>query len=101
MFAPKIKCKLALALLVSLSVLCGCAHQYLLSLDDGDQILSRNKPKRYGNLYQFMGNDGVEHVIPQARVTRIRPVTIPKEEQAPVSTPKPKQPRHWYFLWLH
>ena len=42
-------------LLVSLAVLCGCAHHYLMKLSDGDQIISISKPKLQGTNYDFVG----------------------------------------------
>jgi hypothetical protein len=100
MCAPSIKHKLALPLLVSLAVLCGCAHQYLLRISDGDQIISLSRPKLQGTNYYFTGGDGVEHVIPQSRVVKIKSVSVVKEEEKPLPPAKPKKPKHWYFLWL-
>jgi hypothetical protein len=100
MCAPRIKRELALTLLVSLAVLCGCAHQYLVKLSDGDQIISLNKPKLQETSYHFTDGEGVECVIPQSRVLKIETVSVVKEEQKPPSTARPKKPKHWYFLWL-
>jgi hypothetical protein len=96
-----LKRKLALTLLLSLSVLCGCAHEYLLVLKNGDQIISLTKPKPQGASYYFKDSTGEEHVIAQSRVVKIKPISVVKEEeQKPPSPPQSKQPRHWYFLWL-
>jgi hypothetical protein len=100
MCAPRIKLKLALTLLVSLAVLCGCAHQYLMKLSNGDQVISLSKPKLQGTNYLFTGGEGVGYVIPQSRVVKIVAVSVVKEEQKPLSPAKPKKPKHWYFLWL-
>jgi hypothetical protein len=100
MCAPRIKRKLALTLLVSLAVLCGCAHQYLMKLSNGDQIISLSKPKLQGTSYHFTDGEGVECVIPQGRVAKIETVSVVKEEKKPLSPAKPKKPKHWYFLWL-
>jgi hypothetical protein len=100
MCAPRIKLKLALTLLVGLAVLCGCAHQYLMKLSNGDQVISLSKPKRQGTNYLFTGREGVGYVIPQSRVVKITTVSVVKEEQKPLSPAKPKKPKHWYFLWL-
>ena len=59
MSAPRIYRQLAFTLLVTLVVLCGCAHQYLLNLRNGDQILSTSKPNPQGANYHFTGRDGV------------------------------------------
>ena len=57
--APRITRILALTLLVSVVVPCGCAHQYLMKLSNGDQIISLSKPKLQGTNCYFTGGDGV------------------------------------------
>lgn len=103
MCAPilKLKRKLALALLLSLTVLCGCAHQYLLELNNGSQVIARSKPKPQGTSYYFTDTSGEEHLIPQNRVVKIKTISVVNETQkAPSSPAKPKKARHWYLLWL-
>lgn len=90
-------------LLLSLAGLCGCAHEYLMKLNNGDQIISVSKPKLQGASYHFTDQMGGQHVIPQSRVVKIRAVSVVPEEEkpgAPESLAKPKKPKHWYFLWL-
>ena len=91
---------LALTLLVSLVVLSGCAHHYLMKLSNGDQTISVSKPKLQGTNYLFTGRDGVGHVIPRSRVVKIKTISAEEQEETPVSSPKPSKPKHWYFLWL-
>lgn len=100
MYVTRSKCRLALTLLLSLSVLSGCAHDYLITLDNGDQVLSLSKPKRHGDHYRFTGDDGVGCVIPEKRVLKVRAVSLPQEEHAPPTPTAPQRPRHWYLLWL-
>ena len=100
MTAPRIQLKLALTLLVSQALLCGCAHQYLIKLNNGDQILAFSKPERQGDSYQFKDELGVKHSVPQNRVVKIKSVSVVREEAKPPAPPKPIKPRHWYFLWL-
>ena len=100
MCAPRIKLELALTLLVSLAVLCGCAHQYLMKLSNGDQIISLSKPKLQGKTYHFTSGEGAECVIPQSRVVKIETVSVVKQEEKPIPPTQPKKPKHWYFLWL-
>lgn len=99
MRAPRIQLKLAFTLLVTPAFLCGCAHQYLLKLSNGDQILSISKPKLKGANYHFTGEMGGKHIIPQNRVVKIKSVSVVKEEAKPLPPP-PRKPKHWYFLWL-
>jgi hypothetical protein len=100
MCAPGSKSKLALTLLVSLAVLCGCAHEYLIKISNGDQVISLSKPKLQETLYHFTDEMGQAHVIPQSRVVKIETISVVKEEVKPLSPAKPKKPKHWYFLWL-
>ncbi len=100
MCAPRIQLKWTLTLLVSQAVLCGCAHQYLMELGNGDQILAFSKPKLQGTNYHFTGEMGGKNIIPQNRVVKIKAVSVVKEEAKPVAQTKPKKPTHWYFLWL-
>jgi len=104
MRAPILERKLSLTLLLSLTVLCGCAHEYLLELKDGGRIISLNKPKPQGTGYRFTDSTGEEHLIPQSRVLKIKSINLVREEEKQPSSPKspakPKTSRHWYFLWL-
>jgi len=94
------KSRLVSTLLVGLAGLCGCAHEYLIKLDNGDQIVSVSKPNAQGTGYHFTDGTGMEHVIPQNRVAKIQPVSVVTAEEKPMSPAKPKKPKHWYFLWL-
>jgi hypothetical protein len=100
MCAPRITRKLALPLLVSLVVLCGCAHHYLMKLSDGYQTISVSKPKLQGTNYHFTGTDGVGYMIPRSRVVNIKTISAEEQEKKPLSPPAPNKPKHWYFLWL-
>jgi hypothetical protein len=100
MCAPRIKRKLALTLLVSLALLCGCAHEYLIKISNGDQVISLSKPKLQESRYHFTGETGEQYVIPQSRVVKIETISVVKESKKPSSPATPKKPKHWYFLWL-
>lgn len=103
MNSGRIKVSVAFALLAGLLGVCGCAHQYLLKLSDGDQILSLTKPHPQGTNYLFTGETGTPCVLPRSRVVHIRAVSMVNEEQEAqkaASPAKPKKPKHWYFLWL-
>jgi hypothetical protein len=72
-----------------------------MELSNGGQVISRSKPKPQGTNYYFADTTGEEHLIPQSRVVKIKTVSVVKQEQEkPSSPPKPKTPKHWYFLWL-
>src|SRR4051812_340437 len=99
---PRIKFKLACTLLVSVVVLCGCAHDYLMKLSNGDQLVAASKPKVRGANYHFRDDAGMEHVIPRSRVVKITPGSMLNEQQPPPSPENSSRPKrkHWYFLWL-
>ena len=99
MYAPIMKRISVSTLLVSLAVLCGCAHQYLMKINNGDELISLSRPKLQGTNYFFRDDMG-QHVIPQSRVVKIVPVSVVNEQGTPPSPAKPNKPRHWYFLWL-
>ena len=100
MCRPRIKYKLTLALLGSVTVLCGCAHQYLMRLNNGDQVVCLSKPKLREQNYYFTDSEGVAAAVPQSRVVKIETISIVKQDQQPSAPAKPKRRKHWYFLWL-
>jgi len=86
-----------------LVILCGCRHQYLMKLSNGDQIISSTRPKVQGTNYLFTDDNRVHYVIPRSRVAKIRPVTVEKEVRDPMSAPpavNQQRSKRWYFLWL-
>src|SRR5271168_3481830 len=100
MISGKGNLKLTFVLLAGLAGLCGCAHEYLMKLSDGDQIISYSKPELQGSGYHFRDSAGIEYVMPKDRVVKIQAVSVVKEEQKPPAPARPTKPRHWYFLWL-
>jgi hypothetical protein len=100
MRAHGVERKLSLTLLLTLSILCGCAHQYIIKLNNGDQIISANRPVRQGSNYHFKDDSGMEHVIPRSRVKKIQSGSIVEEQAVPVAPERPKKARRWYYLWL-
>jgi hypothetical protein len=92
--------KAASTALVGLVCFCGCAHEYLLKLHDGDEILAMTKPKLQGTNYFFTDRTGSPCVIAESHVAKIRAVTVVEEKPKQVTPPPPKKPKHWYFLWL-
>ncbi len=91
------------ALFVVLIGLCGCTHQYLMKLSNGDQFISASKPELQGDTYHYTDETGGRYVIPKSRVVKIRAISVEKGQEQPAASPspvQPKQPKHWYFLWL-
>jgi hypothetical protein len=91
---------LLLPLLASLLVLCGCAHEYVIKLSNGNQVTAASKPKLQGSAYHYKDALGRDVSIPSGKVTEIEPATSAKEETKTFQPPAVKKERHWYFLWL-
>ena len=95
--------RMAVTLLVGWIGLCGCQHQYIIRLRNGEQILAPTKPKLQGTNYYYSAGGGTMYAIPRSHVVNIRAASVKKVEEQPASwqTPaSPKKPKHWYFLWL-
>jgi hypothetical protein len=89
--------KLAAIMVVSLSFLCGCAHQYVIRTNTGSQILTASKPKLKDGVFHYKDANGVEHGVSQGRVIEIVPASMAKQE----SKVKVEQPQksHWWKFW--
>jgi hypothetical protein len=86
---------LTLAFLLAMLTLCGCAHQYVMKLNNGMQVTTATKPQLEGNSYHFKDAKGQEHVISMGRVTEITPASMARDEARPVSSPQAQ--KHWYW----
>ena len=94
--------KLALPLLVGLLVVSGCASHYVITLANGTEITTANKPQREGGAYRFKDAKGEEHLVAVGRVREIAPASMAnaeKKPKRPQSVPLPHK-RKWYLLWL-
>ena len=80
--------------------LCGCAHQYVMKLSNGTQVLTASKPKLKGASYHYKDAKGRNVVVPVGRVTEIAPQSRAKEDEMVFHPATQSKPRHWYFLWL-
>jgi hypothetical protein len=90
--------KLGLPLVFSVLVLCGCAHQYVMKLNNGTTITTASKPKLQHGTYVFKDAMGRDNYVPQGRVLEIEPSSMAAEEkhfQATTSAPVKK--KHWYW----
>jgi len=103
MNSGKIKISLSLTLLVGLVGLCGCVHEYLIKLSNGDQVISLSKPRSQGTNYFFTDTTGSASMVPRSRVVKIRAISFVEDGRKPAPPPSsepPKKPKHWYLLWL-
>ncbi len=82
--------KLVLPIALSLFVTCGCAHHYVMKLNNGMQIVTASKPRPKGGYYYYKDALGRENAIPQGRVLVIEPASMAKEE-TPRFKPTPEK----------
>jgi hypothetical protein len=93
--------KAALPLLIGLIALTGCAHTYVMKLDNGREIVTASKPKLNEGTYSFKDAKGEEHFMAAARVREVAPASLAKREnQAKPLKAEPQKKRKWYLLWL-
>jgi len=91
----------ALPLLIGLIALTGCAHQYVMKLNNGAQITTATKPKLKDGVYHFKDAKGEEHFVPAARVHELEPASLAEKEDKPQSLKvAPVKKKKWYLLWL-
>jgi len=81
--------RLALLLLVSVAVLCGCAHTYVITLSDGRRITTASKPRLENGRYTFKDPAGRPSSVSAGRVKEIAPASM-VEEQKPMFNTQPK-----------
>jgi len=77
-------------LLMGLSLLCGCAHHYVVTLDNGRRITTSSKPKLKGERYVFKDAAGNQGYIPASRVREIAPASMANDDK-PVFNSQPKR----------
>jgi hypothetical protein len=62
--------------LLAIFLLSGCASHYMITLNNGNQITSRGKPKREGAAYVFKDASGKSRSVPAGNVTEIAPASM-------------------------
>ena len=94
--------KAALPLLIGLIALTGCAHHYVMKLNNGMEITTASKPKLKEGVYQFKDAKGEEQFVPAIRVREIAPASMAARENKPqpIKSEPPRQKKKWYLLWL-
>ncbi len=93
--------KAALPLLIGLIALTGCAHQYVMRLNNGAEVTTASKPKLKEGIYYFKDAKGEQHAVAAARVREIAPASVAaKEKTTNQMKSEPPKKRKWYFLWL-
>ena len=89
--------KLGLALGLGMLMVSGCAHQYVMKLSNGSQIVTPHKPKLQRSMYYYKGARGEVYTIPQSRVLEIEPASMVQDENK--FTPAKPKKSHWWKFW--
>lgn len=63
--------KLSPLLLLSLTLLAGCANHYVITMSNGTQIGAQGKPELKGGSYYFKDASGKETSVSAGRVSQI------------------------------
>ena len=93
--------KTSLPVLVILIALTGCAHHYVMKLNNGGEITTATKPRLKDGIYSFKDAKGEEHFVSVARVRQVSPASMAQRESKPQAViGGPPKKRHWYLLWL-
>ncbi len=75
--------KLAVPVLLSLVLLCGCARYYVIKLNNGTRVTAVGKPKLKGAHYEYKDISGKAQRVPEGRVSEIEPASMAKKEKSP------------------
>jgi hypothetical protein len=91
--------KLILPLLVTIVAFCGCAHQYVIKLSNGTELIAPSKPHLKGANYHYKDARGQDVAIPQSRVMQIQPTSMAAEEKKLEQAKYAKPKNHWWQFW--
>lgn len=80
---PPMKIPTAAMLVLSVSMLCGCARHYVVRMNNGVRLTAASKPKLKNGYYVFKDASGREAYIPQGRVVEVAPAGRVSEENSP------------------
>ncbi len=88
--------KAALPLLIGLIALTGCAHHYVMRLDNGMDIVTASKPQLKDGTYSFKDAKGEEHFVVAGRVREVAPASVAAKENKPKPfKSEPPKKRKW------
>ena len=82
-----------------LLLLCGCANQYVMTLNNGTKLTTASKPVLKNGRYHYKDSAGHENVVSEVRVRQIEPASV-AEEDAKKNKFKPSpgvKKKHWYW----
>ena len=83
--------KTFLLLLASVLVLSGCAHGYIVTLNNGQRIHTPHKPKLVNGFYYFKDDSGRNaRPVLSANVSEIAPASIATDDQPKFNSAPPR-----------
>ena len=86
-------------LLFCLLALNGCAHQYVMTLNNGTKMATASKPTLQHGRYYYKDAHGRDLYVPSGQVRQIEPESFAREEEKQNQfkpTPGVKK-KHWYW----
>jgi hypothetical protein len=75
--------KLTLPLLIGLLVCAGCARHYTITMNNGNQIGARGRPKKKDGAYVFKDASGRQTSVSAGSVSEIAPASEVKDKKEP------------------
>jgi hypothetical protein len=79
-----------LLLLLACTVLCGCANQYVITLQNGRKVNAASKPRLQEGHYVYKDAKGQPVSVPAGRVREISPASMVKDRSGFTSGPGQK-----------
>jgi hypothetical protein len=73
----------AITLFFTVLVISGCSRHYVLTMNNGTQVVAASKPRLQGGAYYYTDSFGKEQIVPQGRVREVSPGTSAKTEANP------------------
>lgn len=72
-----------IVLLLGVMLVSGCAHQYVMTLNNGMRVTTASKPKLKGGVYYFKDAAGRDSYVAAGRVREIAPASMMQDEKTP------------------
>jgi hypothetical protein len=93
--------KVARVFVFGFLILSGCAHDYVMTLNNGTKLATASKPKLKQGRYYYKDAQGREQSQPAGRVRQIEPASFAKDEakqnEFKPSTGEVQKKKHWYW----